>query len=41
MAITFTHPKNKLFERDNHFKVETLAHALFPENGDIHSYMSI
>jgi len=36
IVISFVPPRHKYFEGDGHFKPETLAHAFFPENGDIH-----
>jgi len=36
IIITFAPIKHRLFEGDHHFNPDSLAHAHFPENGDIH-----
>jgi predicted Zn-dependent protease len=36
IIIIFAPPKHRLFEGDHHFNPDSLAHAHFPENGDIH-----
>jgi predicted Zn-dependent protease len=36
IVITFAPIKHRLFEGDHHFNPDSLAHAHFPENGDIH-----
>jgi hypothetical protein len=36
IVITFAPLKHRLFEGDHNFTSDSLAHAYFPENGDIH-----
>ncbi len=36
IVITFAPPNHRLFEGNHHFTSDSLAHAYFPENGDIH-----
>jgi predicted Zn-dependent protease len=36
IVITFAPIKHRLFEGDHHFNPDSLAHAHFPENGEIH-----
>jgi hypothetical protein len=34
IVITFVLPKHRLFDGDNHFSADSLAHAYFLENGE-------